>query len=90
VFGRERVDFPLEVVPLPDQFPADAFEVLDVLGRGEFGGGLLALGGMIVSPELFESPFFFFGRFADWKGFVFLGWDIVIACIAKECFYLLF
>ena len=41
--GRERVDFALEVVALPHQFHADGFEMLDVLRRGEFGGGLLAL-----------------------------------------------
>lgn len=45
MFGGERVDFALEVVPLSHQFPADGLEVLDVLGWGEFGGGLLALCG---------------------------------------------
>jgi hypothetical protein len=43
MFGRERVDFPLEVVPLSDKLRADGFEMLDVLGGREFGGGLLAL-----------------------------------------------
>jgi hypothetical protein len=43
MFCRERINFALEVVALPHQFHADGFEMLDVLRRGEFGGGVLAL-----------------------------------------------